>query len=104
MAYLLLFLSISLEVFGSTMLKLSEGFKKIWPTIGVIFGYGLAFYFLSITLKSLPLGIVYATWSGIGTILTVGVGVVLFKDKVNRKGFIGIGLLVIGLTLINVSH
>ncbi|APH05683.1 DMT family transporter [Bacillus weihaiensis] len=104
MAYLLLFLSISLEVFGSTMLKLSEGFKKIWPTIGVILGYGLAFYFLSITLKSLPLGIVYATWSGVGTILTVGVGVVLFKDKVNRKGFIGIGLLVIGLTLINVSH
>ncbi|WP_226668139.1 DMT family transporter [Metabacillus litoralis] len=103
MAYLLLFISIVLEVFGSTMLKFSEGFKKLFPSIFVVVGYGLAFYLLSIVLKTLPLGIVYATWSGIGTIFTVCVGVYLFKEKLNKQGYVGIGLLVVGLVIMNMS-
>lgn len=101
MAYLLLFVSIILEVFGSTMLKLSNGFARVLPVVGVLVGYGLAFYLVSITLQSLPLGVVYATWSGLGTILTVVVGVVFFKDRINKKGYLGIGLLVVGLVLMN---
>lgn len=104
MAYLLLFCSIVLEVFGSTMLKVSDGFKKLSPVICVVICYGLAFYLLSITLKTLPLGVVYATWSGIGTIFTVCVGVFLFKEKMNKKGFVGVGLLVFGLVLMNMSN
>lgn len=102
-AYVLLFGAIVSEVFGSAMLKLSNGFKRVGPVIGVVTGYGVAFYFLSITLQSLPLGLVYATWSGLGTILTVMIGVIFFKDQLNRKALIGIGLLIIGLVLMNVS-
>ncbi|SDD22875.1 small multidrug resistance pump/multidrug resistance protein EbrA [Terribacillus halophilus] len=103
MAYLLLAASIIFEVFGSTMLKLSDGFKKVLPIVGVILGYGICFYALSLTLKALPLGLVYATWSGVGTILTAVIGVMLFQDKITKKGFIGIGFLVIGLVLMNIS-
>lgn len=81
MGYLFLAVSILFEVFSSTMLKLSNGFKRILPVLGLVAGYGISFYALSITLQSLPLGVVYATWSGIGTILTVIIGVLLFKEK-----------------------
>lgn len=102
-AYLLLLAAIVSEVFGSSMLKLSEGFKRIGPVAGVIGGYGIAFYLLSLTLQSLPLGLVYATWSGLGTILTVFIGVLFFKDRLNKKAIMGIVLLVAGLVLMNVS-
>ncbi|WP_080846163.1 DMT family transporter [Cytobacillus gottheilii] len=102
-AYLLLIAAILAEVFGSTMLKLSQGFKRIGPVIGLILGYGAAFYFLSLTLQSLPLGLVYAMWSGLGTILTVYIGVLFFKDRLNKKAVMGIALLVVGLVLMNVS-
>ncbi|MEH7386902.1 multidrug efflux SMR transporter, partial [Bacillus sp. JJ1521] len=69
-AYILLILAIISEVFGSSMLKATDGFKKFLPSVGVIIGYGLAFYALSLTLKTLPLGLAYAIWAGVGTALT----------------------------------
>ncbi|KIL76018.1 DMT family transporter [Bacillus badius] len=101
LSYLLLGIAILSEVFGSTMLKLSNGFTRILPVAGVIAGFGLAFYLLSISLKTLPLGVVYATWSGCGTILTVAVGILFFKEKMNKQGIAGIFLLIIGLVLLN---
>lgn len=83
------------------MLKLSKGFSKILPVIGFILFFGTALYLLSLSLKTLPLGVVYATWAGLGTLLTVLIGVVLFKDKINRRGYIGIIVLLVGLVLIN---
>ncbi|PAD19849.1 DMT family transporter [Terribacillus saccharophilus] len=103
MSYLFLAASILFEVFSSTMLKLSDGFKRLLPVIGIVLGYGISFYALSITLQSLPLGVVYATWSGVGTILTVVIGVLLFKEKVNKKGVLGIAILLVGLVLMNLS-
>lgn len=103
MSYLFLAASILFEVFSSTMLKLSDGFKRILPVVGIVLGYGISFYALSITLQSLPLGVVYATWSGVGTILTVVIGVLLFKEKVNKKGVLGIAILLVGLVLMNLS-
>lgn len=99
--YLLLGIAIVSEVFGSTMLKLSNGFTRLLPVAGVIVGFGVAFYSLSIALKTLPLGVVYATWSGCGTILTVIAGVLFFKEKVNKQDILGIGLLIVGLVLLN---
>lgn len=101
--YLFLAGAICLEVFGSTMLKLSHGFTKKKPIIGVIIGYVLAFYLLSKALGGLPLGLSYATWSGMGTILTVVIGVSIFKEKVNRQGLLGITLLIIGIVMLNLS-
>lgn len=102
-AYTLLFLAIILEVFGSTMLKLSHGFTRTGPIIGVIAGYGAAFYSLSLALQSLPLGLVYATWSGVGTILTVLAGVLLFKEKVNKQAIAGLALLIVGIVMLNLE-
>lgn len=104
MTYLLLFVSITLEVFGSTMLKVSNGFTRLLPVLGVAVGYGLSFYLVSLVLRALPLGVVYATWSGLGTILTVAAGVVFFKERINGKGLLGIALLIVGLVLINLSE
>ncbi|WCN36348.1 DMT family transporter [Aneurinibacillus uraniidurans] len=103
MVYFLLGIAIISEVFGSTMLKMSHGFTRFFPVVGVIAGYALAFYFLSITLQGLPLGFVYAVWSGVGTILTVLVGIRFFQEKISKQGFIGIGVLVLGLVLLNLA-
>ncbi|WP_400162498.1 DMT family transporter [Brevibacillus sp. TJ4] len=102
-AYTLLFLAIVLEVFGSSMLKLSNGFSRPLPVLGVIAGYGSAFYMLALALRDLPLGLVYATWSGVGTILTVMVGVYLFREKLNKQGIAGLAILVVGLVLLNLE-
>src|SRR5690625_4224063 len=101
MAYIYLAGAILSEVFGSTMLKLSEGFKRKFPLLGVIVGFGLAFYFLSLALLELPLGFSYAIWSGTGTILTVCIGVFLFKEHLGKKGIYGIALIMAGMVLLD---
>lgn len=102
-AYLFLGVAIVIEVLGSTLLKLSNGFSRVGPSVGVVLSYGLAFYTLSLALKELPLGLAYATWSGVGTILTVLAGMYLFKEKINKQAVAGIALLVIGIALLNLS-
>lgn len=101
---MLLAISIISEVFGSSMLKASNGFKKISPTLGVIAGYGLAFYCLAITLKTLPLGMIYAFWSGMGTALTALVGIILYKEQINVKKAFGLCLIISGVIFLNIGH
>lgn len=86
--YVILGIAIISEVFGSSMLKVSNGFKKLFPSIGVIIGMGIAFYCLSLSLKTIPLGTAYAIWSGIGTALTALVGVIVYKESFNLKNFL----------------
>jgi multidrug resistance protein EbrA len=100
-AYGLLLLAILSEVFGSSMLKATQGFKKLLPSLGVIIGYGTAFYALSLSLKTVPLGMAYAIWAGLGTALTALVGIAFYKEKFNRKKFIGIVLIIGGVILLN---
>ncbi|MEX3745638.1 MULTISPECIES: DMT family transporter [Lysinibacillus] len=99
--YLFLTLSIVTEVFATTMLKLSEGFTILGPSIAVVFGYGISFYSLSLCLKTLPLSLAYAIWSGIGTALTVIVGIVIWGDIFNLYSAIGIALIIGGVLLLN---
>lgn len=101
--YFLLIAAIVLEVFGSTMLKVANGFKKLFPIIGVILGYGLAFYILSLSLKHVPLGMAYAIWSGVGTALTALIGVIVFKEGMTRKKLLGLGFIIGGVVLINIQ-
>ena len=98
----LLGIAIVSEVFGSTMLKLSQGFSKPLPSIGVVIGFGVAFYCLSLALKSVPLGMAYAIWSGVGIVLTAIIGIVLFGDKIDVWGIIGIAFILIGVIILNV--
>ncbi|HCO80120.1 multidrug efflux SMR transporter [Bacillus sp. (in: firmicutes)] len=91
------------EVFGSTMLKLSQGFTQVLPSMGVLIGFGCAFTFLSLALKTIELSSAYATWSGAGTALTALVGLVLFNETIHMKGFIGLALVICGVIVLNQS-
>ncbi|MGN7177158.1 QacE family quaternary ammonium compound efflux SMR transporter [Paenibacillus sp. FSL R5-0490] len=102
-AYFLLALAIVSEVAGSSLLKAADGFKKLLPSIGVIIGYSVAFYALSLSLKSLPLGVAYAVWAGLGTVLTALVGIFIYKENANGKKLLGLALIVGGVILLNSS-
>jgi len=100
-SYLFLALSIVSEVFATTMLKFSEAFTILGPSIAVALGYGISFYSLSLCLKTLPLSLAYAIWSGIGTALTVIVGIVVWGEIFNLYSAIGITLIIGGVILLN---
>lgn len=99
-AYVLLAVCVVCEVFATTMLKISNGFKKPLPTLGVITGYGIAFYLLSLALKDIPIGVAYAVWGGLATALTALVGIMVYKEHFNRKNVIGIVLIISGVILL----
>lgn len=99
--WLSLALAIGAEVIGTSALKASEGFSRLWPSVVVIAGYGAAFYFLSLTLRHIPVGIAYAVWSGVGTVLIAMIGVFLFRQKIDLAGVIGISLIVAGVLVLN---
>ena len=100
-AWVTLTLAILAEVVGTSALKASEGFSRLWPSVAVVAGYGVAFYFLSLTLKHIPVGIAYAVWSGAGTVLITVIGVLAFRQKIDLAGVIGIALIVAGVLVLN---
>ncbi|MHC8949831.1 DMT family transporter [Sphingobacterium hungaricum] len=102
MKYLFLGLAIIFEVIGSSFIKASNGFTKLIPTAVVAIAFITCFYFLSLALKSIPLGTAYAIWAGLGIVLTATVSVVVFKQKLDLAGIIGILLIVAGVVVMNV--
>lgn len=103
-SYIALALAIIGEVFGTTMLKISEGFTNLIPSIGVVIGMILAFYCLSLVLKSMSLGLAYAIWSGVGTALTALLGILLWGDSFNLITIFSIVLIIGGVVLLNSSN
>lgn len=101
MAYGLLFIAIVCEVIATSALKMSEGFTKLWPSLVVVVGYGCAFYFLALVLKSIPVGLAYAIWAGVGIALITLVGAVVFKQMLDAPAMAGIGLIIAGVAVIN---
>ncbi|OBZ14096.1 quaternary ammonium transporter [Bacillus sp. FJAT-27264] len=101
MGYLYLALSIVFELFGTSMLKASQGFSKPLPVIGVVVGFVVAFFFLSLTLKTIPLNAAYAIWSGVGSVATVIISVLIWKEKISTGSLVGIALIVIGVVVLN---
>ncbi|MFC3747206.1 DMT family transporter [Paenibacillus sp. GCM10012306] len=101
MGYLYLALSIIFELFGTSMLKASQGFSKPLPVIGVVVGFVVAFFFLSLTLKTIPLNAAYAIWSGVGSVATVIISVLIWKEKISTGSLVGIALIVIGVVVLN---
>lgn len=99
--WLLLALAISFEVLATSALKSSEGFSRLWPSVVVMLGYGAAFYFLSLVLKNLPVGIAYAVWSGLGIVLVTLIAWLLYGQKLDAWGFVGMGLIVAGVAVLN---
>ena len=101
MAHAVLAVAILFEVIGTSFLMASQQFTRFWPTLGMGASYLLSFYFLSQALKVLPLGIAYALWSGLGIVLTLGIGVVVFRQTPDVPAVIGIALILAGVVVIN---
>lgn len=99
--YLLLFLAIVAEVIATSALKASENFTRLIPSLLVVAGYGIAFTCLSMTLKTLPLGVAYAIWSGVGTALVAVVGWLVYKQQLDLPAVAGIALIIAGTLVLN---
>lgn len=100
--WILLGFAILAEVVGTSAMKASEGFSKIVPSMITVVFYGIAFYLLSLTLRTIPVGIAYAVWSGVGIVLISLVAWVLYGQKLDMAGLIGIGLIISGVIVLNV--
>jgi small multidrug resistance pump len=88
------------EVMATASLKSTEGFTKIGPSLLVLIGYSAAFYFLSLTLEDIPIGVAYAVWSGVGVATITIVSVVFMEQKIDLAGVLGIGLIVVGVIVL----
>jgi small multidrug resistance pump len=102
MAYFYLAIAILAEVAATSALKASEEFTKIYPSLLVIVGYGVAFYFMTLVLRTIPIGITYAVWSGVGIVLVAVVGALLYKQIPDLSAMIGMGLIISGVVVIHV--
>ncbi|MGE3976455.1 MAG: multidrug efflux SMR transporter [Nitrospira sp.] len=91
------------EVIGTSTLKASEGFTRLWPSVVVVAGYASAFYFLSLTLKTIPVGVAYAIWSGAGVALIAMIAWVLYDQALDLLGMIGMSLIIAGIVVLNLS-
>lgn len=98
---LILFLAILSEVIATTALKLSDGFTKMVPSVIVVIGYGTSFYLLSISLKVIPIGLAYAIWSGVGIVLTVIAGILIWRGTLDWARIIGTIFIILGILVIN---
>lgn len=103
MPYLFLAIAIIAEVIGTSALKASAGFTRLVPSLIVVVGYGTAFYFLSLALKFIPVGIAYAIWSGVGVALITLIGWWLFRQRLDLPALAGIALIVVGVIVIQLS-
>ncbi|MFG1348968.1 DMT family transporter [Xanthobacter autotrophicus] len=101
MSYLYLIIAIVAEVIATSALKATESFTRPGPSVLVIVGYATAFFCLSLTLKTMPVGIAYAIWSGVGIVLVTAIAWLWYGQKLDLPALIGLGLIVAGVMVIN---
>ena len=102
MQFVYLAIAIVSEVVGTTALKASNAFTVWQPSLVVVLGYGISFYFLSLALRTIPVGIAYAIWSGVGIVLISIIAWVIYRQALDTAAIVGIGLIVAGVGVINV--
>jgi small multidrug resistance pump len=100
MSYLYLAIAIVAEVIGTSALKAAHGFTRLVPSLVVVAGYGVAFYCLSLALKTIPVGVAYAIWSGAGVVLITLIGWLVFRQRLDAPALLGIALIVAGVAVI----
>lgn len=103
MPWLFLLIAIAGEVVATSALKASDGFTRLGPGVIVVLGYGVAFYFLALVLRSLPLGVTYAIWSGVGVALVTVIGWIVFGQRLDLPAIVGIGLITAGVLVLNLG-
>ncbi|WP_241303357.1 DMT family transporter [Burkholderia stabilis] len=99
--YAWLAIAIVAEVIGTSALRAADGFTRFWPSVLVVAGYGVAFYCLSLTLRTMPVGIIYAVWSGAGIVLITLVAMLLYRQMPDLPAVIGLGLIIAGVVVLN---
>ena len=102
MAYVYLGIAIVAEVIATTALKASDEFTKLVPSVIVVLGYAAAFYFLTLVLRTIPVGIAYGIWAGLGIVLITIMGAVVFKQIPDVPAVVGMALIVAGVVIVNV--
>jgi len=102
MSWLYLSIAIVAEVVATSALRASDGFTRTLPVLAVVVGYGTAFYFLALTLRTIPVGVAYAVWSGVGIVLISLVGWFVFDQKLDAPALGGMALIVVGVVVLNV--
>ena len=102
MNWLYLSIAIVAEVIATSALKASDGFSRLGPALVVVVGYGVAFYFLSLALRGIPVGVAYAVWSGVGIVLISVIGWLAFGQTLDAAAVFGIGLIMAGVIVLNV--
>jgi small multidrug resistance pump len=100
--WMFLFIAIVSEVIATSALKATGDFTRLWPSIIVVVGYAFAFYFLTLTFRTIPIGIAYAIWSGVGVALIALVAWVVYGQALDVPAFIGIAFIVAGVVVLNV--
>jgi small multidrug resistance pump len=101
MHWLYLAIAITGEVIGTSALKASESFTRIGPSLIVVVGYSVSFYFLAVVLRTIPVGVAYAVWAGAGVAAITVIGWVVFGQKLDTAAMVGIGLIVAGVVVLN---
>ena len=101
MTYIYLAIAIIAEVIATSALKASNEFTRLLPSVIVVGGYATAFYFMTLTIRTLPIGITYAIWSGLGIVLITIIGAVLYKEIPDIPAIIGMGLIISGVVIIH---
>lgn len=102
MHFVFLFLAVLAETVGTSALQASQQFTRLWPSIFVIVGYGTSFYFLALTLRFMPVGVVYALWSGLGIVLIAIIGYLVFNQRLDLPAVLGMAMILIGIVTIQV--
>lgn len=100
-AYLFLLLAILAETVGTSALQASQQFTRALPSMLAVAGYALAFYLLALVLKTIPVGIAYAIWSGLGIVLIAVIGRLAFGQRIDAAAVLGIGLIIAGIVVIH---
>ena len=103
MPYLFLALAIGSELIATTLLKYTEGFTKLWFTLGCLAGYGFAFFMLALAVRDIPVGVAYVLWSGLGTAAIVAIGAVFLGEPITLVKVVGISLIVAGVLVLNLG-
>jgi small multidrug resistance pump len=100
MPYLTLFFAVLAETIGTSALQASQQFTRLWPSLLVVVAYGVSFYLLAMTLRYMPVGIVYAIWSGLGIVFIALIGYLVFRQSLDLPALIGLGLIIAGIVVI----
>ena len=100
MPYLYLAIAVAFETIGTSAMQACQQFTRLWPSVLVVVGYAISFYFMALTLRFMPVGIVYALWSGLGIILIALIGYAVFGQKLDLPAIAGLGLIIAGIVVI----